>query len=67
MPNPLNLIPAPIRTNENGARTKTLIAGGITVLVIAAGIYFTKKNVAVPVVFVVEEAAETIADAASKS
>lgn len=63
----LNFIPAPLRTNENGARTKTLIAAGITVAVIAAGIYFTKKNVAVPVVLVVEEAAEAVADAATKS
>ena len=62
-----NIIPAPIRTNENGARTKSLIAVGITVAVVAAGIYFTKKNVPTPVIFVVEEAAETIADAATKS
>jgi hypothetical protein len=67
MPNPLNLIPAPIRTNENGARTKTLVAIAITGLAIAAGIYFTNKNVAVPVVLVVEGAAEAAADAATKS
>lgn len=64
---PLNFIPAALRTNENGARTKTLIALGVTVAAVAAGIYFTSKNVAVPVVLVVEEAAEAVADAATKS
>ena len=54
-----NLIPAPIRTNENGARTKTLVAVGITALAVAAGIYLTKKNAAVPTIIVVEEAVET--------
>ena len=29
---------AALRTNENGARTKTLIAAGITVAAVAAGI-----------------------------
>lgn len=62
-----NLIPAPIRTNENGARTKLLIAAGITAAAIAAGIYATKKSTPVPVVLVVEEAAETIADTATKA
>lgn len=57
-----NLIPAPIRTNENGARTKLIIASAITVAAVAAGIYLTKKNAAVPVVLVVEEVVETIAD-----
>lgn len=62
-----NLIPAPLRTNENGARTKALIATGITVAVVAAGIYFTKKNAAVPVnLLVVEEVAEVVADATTK-
>ena len=53
-----------IRTNENGARTKTLVAAGITVAAVAAGIYLTKKNAATPVVLVVEEAVETVTDAA---
>lgn len=53
-----------IRTNENGARTKTLVAAGITVAAIAAGIYLTKKSAATPVVLVVEEAVETVTDAA---
>ncbi len=57
-----SLIPAPIRTNENGARTKLIIASAITVAAVAAGIYLTKKNAQVPVVLVVEEAVETIAD-----
>lgn len=57
-----NLIPAPIRTNENGARTKLIIASAITVAAVAAGIYLTKKNAQVPVVLIVEEAVETIAD-----
>lgn len=56
-----------IRTNENGARTKTLIAAGITVAAVAAGIYLTKKNASVPVVLVVEDAADTIIDATTKS
>ena len=56
-----------LRTNENGARTKTLIAAGITVAAVAAGIYLTKKN-AVPVVELnVVEVVETITDAAPKS
>ncbi len=55
------------RTNENGARTKTLIAAGITVAAVAAGIYLTKKNASVPVVLVVEEAVETVTDATTKS
>lgn len=55
---------AAIRTNENGARTKTLIAAGITIATVAAGVYLTKKNAAVPVVLVVEEVAETVAEAA---
>lgn len=53
-----------IRTNENGARTKTLVAAGITVAAVAAGIYLTKKNAVAPVVLVVEEAVETVTDAA---
>lgn len=53
-----------IRTNENGARTKTLVAAGITVAAVAAGIYLTKKSAATPVVLVVEEAVETVTDAA---
>ena len=56
-----------LRTNENGARTKTLIAAGITVAAVAAGIYLTKKNANVPVVLVVEEAVESVTDAATKS
>lgn len=55
---------AALRTNENGVRTKTLIAGAITVAAIGAGIYFTKKSASVPVVLVVEEAVETVTDAA---
>ncbi|AWN03379.1 hypothetical protein PBI_COUNT_57 [Microbacterium phage Count] len=55
---------AAIRTNENGARTKTLVAAGITVAAVAAGIYLTKKNAVAPVVLVVEEAVETVTDAA---
>lgn len=62
-----NLIPAPIRTNENGARTKLLIASAITAAAIAAGIYLTKKNAQVPVVLVVEEVVETISDTAAKA
>lgn len=62
-----NLIPAPIRTNENGARTKLALAFAIGAAAVVAGIYFTNKNVAVPLVLVVEEAAETIADATTKS
>lgn len=58
---------AAIRTNENGARTKTLIAGAITVAAIGLGIYLTKKNASVPVVLVVEEAVETVTDATTKS
>lgn len=53
-----------IRTNENGARTKTLVAAGITVAAVAAGIYLTKKNAVAPVVLVVEDAVETVTDAA---
>lgn len=53
-----------LKTNENGARTKTLIAAGVTVAVIAAGIYLTKKSSSVPVVLVVEDVAETVADTA---
>lgn len=53
-----------LRTNEDGARTKTLIATGITVAAIAAGVYLTKKNSAVPVVLLVEEATEVVTDAA---
>ena len=59
------LIPTPIRTNENGARTKLLIASAITAAAIAAGIYLTKKNAQVPVLLVVEEVAETITDTAT--
>jgi hypothetical protein len=56
---------AAIRTNENGARTKTLIAAGITVAAVAAGIYLTKKNAAVPVVLIASETvAEAVTDAA---
>jgi predicted mannosyl-3-phosphoglycerate phosphatase (HAD superfamily) len=56
---------AAIRTNENGARTKTLIAAGITVAAVAAGIYLTKKNAAVPVVLITSETvAEAVTDAA---
>lgn len=53
-----------LRTNENGARTKAIIATGITVAAVAAGVYLTKKNASVPVVLVVEEAAEAVTDAA---
>ena len=53
-----------IRTNENGARMKTLVAAGITVVAVAADIYLTKKSAATPVVLVVEEAVETVTDAA---
>ena len=52
-----------IRTNENGARTKALVATAITATAIGVGIYVTKKNAAVPVVLVVEEAAEAVTDA----
>lgn len=62
-----NLIPAPIRTNENGARTKLIVASAITVAAVAAGIYLTKLNAKVPVVLVVEEAVETISDTAAKA
>ena len=51
-----------IKTNENGARTKTLIAAGITIAAVAAGVYLTKKNAAVPVVLVATEAVENITD-----
>lgn len=53
-----------IKTNEDGARTKALIAVGITAAAIAAGVYLTKKNASVPVVLVVEETVETLADTA---
>ena len=53
-----------IRTNEDGARTKAIVAGSITLAVVAFGVYITQKNAAVPVVLIVEEAAETITDAA---
>lgn len=62
-----NPIPTPIRTNEDGARTKLFIAAGITVAAIVAGIYLTKKNAQVPVLLVVEEVAETITDTATKA
>lgn len=62
-----NLIPAPIRTNENGARTKLLIAATITAAAIAAGIYATKKSAPVPVLLVVDETVETITDTATKA
>lgn len=52
-----------LRTNENGARTKALIATGITVAAVAAGVYLTKKNAPVPALIVVEEAAEAVIDA----
>lgn len=55
---------AALKTNENNARTKTLIAASITVAVIGAGIYLTKKNAAVPLVLVVEEATEAVTEAA---
>lgn len=51
-----------MKTNENGARTKTLIAAGITVTAVAAGIYLTKKNSATPVLLVTTDAAETLID-----
>lgn len=51
------------RTNENNITVKTAIAGVITVAVIGAGIYFTKKGAPIPVILVVEETAETISDA----
>lgn len=56
-----------LRTNENGARTKTIIATAITATAIGVGIYVTKKNASVPVVLVVEESAATLTDAATKS
>lgn len=52
-----------IRTNENGARTKALVATGITVAAVAAGIYLTKKNAPLPAVIVVEEVVEAVTDA----
>lgn len=55
-----------LKTNENGARTKTLIAVGITAATVAAGVYLTKKNAVTPLVLVVEEAAETLTEAAAK-
>jgi hypothetical protein len=51
------------RTNENNITVKAAIAGVITVAVIGAGIYFTKKGAPTPVVIVVEEAAEAVSDA----
>lgn len=57
-----NLLTA-LRTNENGARTKALVATGITAAAIAAGVYLTKKNAQVPVVLLVEETADVITDA----
>lgn len=51
-----------LKTNENGARTKALIAAGVTVAVIAAGVYLTKKTASVPVMLVVEDASEAIVD-----
>jgi len=55
-----------LKTNENGARTKTLIAVGITAATVVAGVYLTKKNAATPLVLVVEEAAETLVDSATE-
>ena len=56
-----------LKTNENKARTKTLVITGITVGLIAAGIYVTKKTAAVPIVLeVVEVVAETATDIASE-
>jgi len=52
-----------LRTNENGARTKALIATGITVAAVAAGVYLTKKNAPLPAVIIVEEAATAVTDA----
>lgn len=59
----MNKLWTALRTNENGARTKALVATGITVAAVAAGIYLTKKNAAVPLVVVVEEATEAVTDA----
>ena len=53
---------AALKTNENDARTKTLIAAGITVAAVGLGIYLTKKNASAPIVLVVEEATDIITD-----
>lgn len=58
----MNRLWTAIRTNENGARTKVLIATGITVAAVAAGVYLTKKNAPVPAVIIVEEAAEALTE-----
>jgi hypothetical protein len=60
-----------IRTNENGARTKLIVATAITVTTVGLGIYLTKKNslpvveltVVQPVVTepIVEAVSETVA------
>lgn len=54
-----------LKTNRNGARTKALIAAGITAGALAAGIYLTKKASVAPLVVVVEEAVETATEAAT--
>lgn len=59
----MNKLWTAIRTNENGARTKALVATGITVAAVAAGIYLTKKNAPLPAVIVVEEVVEAVTDA----
>lgn len=51
-----------LKTNENNARTKTLIAAAITATTIAAGVYLTKK--AVPATLILE-VTEVVTDAAT--
>lgn len=53
-----------LKTNENGARTKALIAAGIFVAVTAVAIAVAKKpEVAKTTVLVVEEASDALVDA----
>ena len=53
-----------LKTNENNARTKTLIVAGITVATIGLGLYLSQKNAPTPMLIVVDEVVETVADAA---
>lgn len=53
-----------LKTNENNVRTKTLIAGSITVAIVGIGIYLSQKSAPTPLVVVVEEVVDTVTDAA---
>lgn len=56
-----NVIPASIRTNENGSRTKLLIGFGITVAAVAVGVVLVKMNAdAKNVILVLEETTDAV-------